>query len=82
MSPDVVHGQNVGMVEGSNGTCFLLEAAKTVCIGRERSGEYFAGDDAIEPRVAGAVDFAHTSSAERSQDFVWTEFRAGGKSHE
>jgi hypothetical protein len=38
MSPDVMHGQNVGMAESSHGPCFPFEALQAVRVGREGRG--------------------------------------------
>jgi len=36
---------------------------------------------APEPRVAGAIDLAHSSRTERGEDLVGTEFLTRGESH-
>jgi len=41
----------------------------------------FDGDRAVEPRVGGFVDFAHPARADRRQDFVRPDTRAGRKGH-
>ena len=81
MRSDIMHGENVGMIEGRNGTGFLLEAAQAIGIGGKGSGENFDGDDAIEAGVAGAINLAHTAGAERCKDFIRAEFRAAGERH-
>jgi hypothetical protein len=52
------------MVEGGDGARFTLEA-----LAKFRGGD-FDRDYAVEPRIAGAVDFAHTSSADGTFDDV------------
>ncbi len=81
MRSDIMHGENVGMIESSDGTGFLLEAAQTVSVRRKGRGKNFDGDDAIEAGVAGAIDLAHTAGAERCKDFIRAEFRAAGERH-
>jgi hypothetical protein len=50
---------------------------------RQLGREDLDGDLATEPRVAGAVDLAHSAGAERRQDFVrsnartWIEWQGG-----
>ncbi len=64
---DIVELADVGVVEGGDDSRFALEAFGEVFFGD------FDGYDAVEARVAGFVDFAHASGAERSQDFVGAE---------
>jgi hypothetical protein len=63
MSPDVVHGQNVGVAESSHGPRFPFEALQAVSISREGRGQDLDGDDPIEANVAGAIHFAHPAGA-------------------
>jgi hypothetical protein len=44
-------------------------------------GQDFNGDRALEARVLGAIDLAHSSGTESGQNLVAAETRAGGKSH-
>ena len=81
MSPDVVHGQNVGMAESSHGTRFPFEALQAVSVGREGRGQDLDGDDPIETSVAGAIHFAHASSAQRRLNFIGTESCARIEGH-
>jgi hypothetical protein len=43
--------------------------------------EHFDGDEAIEAGVLGAVDVAHTSGAERSENLVRAKASAGSQAH-
>src|SRR5262245_33948054 len=81
VAADVVDGADVGIVQRGNRPRFLLEALPRLGIGRQRSGKHLDGDDPIEPRVAGAVDFAHTARANRRHDFVRPNPRAGLERH-
>ena len=40
-------------------------------------GQHLHGDCPIEPRIAGAIDFAHAAGADQVQDFVVAELLAG-----
>jgi hypothetical protein len=69
------------MIERGNGARFLLEAAETIGVMRERVGEDFEGDVASEASVAGAIDFTHPAGAERRDDFVRSEFGSRLQTH-
>ena len=69
------------MVELRDRFGLALEALLTLGALGEMLGEDFDGDDAIQPRVFGFVDFAHTTSANESEDFVRAEPRAGVNCH-
>ena len=44
-------------------------------------GEDFDGHRAVETGVAGLVDFAHPTGADRGEDFIGAEFVAWGERH-
>ena len=50
-------------------------------VGGDVAGRTLTRDRAIEPRVARLVDLAHPARAERREDLVGTQARAGGESH-
>ena len=56
---------------------FARELARERC-----SGRILIGNRAIEASVPGPIYFAHAARTQRRLDFVGTEFRAGGQSHE
>ena len=66
---------DVRMIERCESPGFTFESRLAITIGDERVEHDFEGDVAAEPRVAGAVDLAHPSFAERAKDFVHTESR-------
>ena len=47
----------------------------------EMSGKNLDGDDSIEARIAGFVHLAHPARTDGGEDFVRTEFCAGGEHH-
>ena len=49
-----------------------LEAREGVRVSRQRRRQDLDRDVALEARVAGAKDLAHTSGAQHRQDFVLT----------
>ena len=67
---DVVNGADVGMIERGSGFGFALEAFERLRVVREIVGEEFQGDEAIEARVFGFVDDAHSAAAEFFDDAV------------
>lgn len=67
---DVVNGDDVGVIESGDGLGFLYEAETAVGIGSHAGGERFDGDEAIEARVAGFVDFAHAAGADSFEELV------------
>ena len=58
-----------------------LEAGERVGVGGEALREDLDRDVAVEPRVARPVDLPHPARAERRQDLVGSEARAGRKRH-
>src|SRR5262245_15781677 len=72
---------NVGMVERGGSGCLLFKSPHPVLIRSQLRGQDFQCDLAVEPRVFGQVNFAHTALAELRADFVTAEFCAGGKCH-
>src|ERR1041384_2056223 len=67
---DVVNGDDVGVVQAGCSLSFLNKAAPGFGIGRICSKEYLDRDDAVQLRVLGLVDLAHTSSAEPFENLV------------
>ena len=69
----VVDGDDVGMAEHAGGARFDLEPAHQIAVARQRLGQHLQGDVAAQARVAGAVDHAHRSRAELTDDLVGSE---------
>src|SRR5262249_29141301 len=78
---EIVNGENVGMVEGAGGAGFLFEPQPPRGIGSYIVRQHLERDLAPQPGVARPVDFAHTSSADRRNDFIGTEPGSRGKGH-
>ena len=69
------------MIERGGRVRLALEAPEPLGIGRQRRGQHLDRDVAPEPRVAGAIDLAHSTRAERRDDLVGTQARSGGEAH-
>ena len=75
---DVVHGQDVRMIERGCRACFLLEPPEPIGIGPELLREQLHRDVAAETRIASAIHLAHAARAERRGDFIRAETRTQG----
>jgi hypothetical protein len=78
---DVVHREDVRMVQRGGRARLLLEAKQPVRIAAELDREDFDRDLAPQPRVAAPIDLAHTSGAEDSENLVRTETGARAERH-
>src|SRR5438105_3539784 len=79
---DVVQRADVRMIQRGDRVGFALEALAMLGVHRQIWREHFDGDVAVQARIARAIDFAHPARAERREDFVWAEARAGGQRHD
>jgi hypothetical protein len=77
-----VNGKDVGVLEGGDGARLLLEPPDPIGALRAVRGDELDRDLSIEPGVAGPVDDAHPSRAERRQDLVGPEAGARRDRHE
>src|SRR5262249_2932358 len=78
---DVVHGADVRMIQRRDRARLALEAAPQVGVFRERLWQNLDSDDAVEARISGAIDLAHTASAEGAADLVRTEASTSRERH-
>jgi hypothetical protein len=51
------------MVQGADNAGFLLKAAQTIRVRRERLRENLNGNDTLQSSVARTVDFSHAARA-------------------
>ena len=66
------------LVERRQDLRFPFEAGEPVRVVGERLGQHLDRHVAIQFRVVGTVDFAHSARANLADDFVDAETRAGG----
>ncbi len=65
-----MNGDDVRVIKGRDGERFARESLAAIGIGRGDFRQNFQGDLALQPEIARAVDFAHSSDAEHRRDFV------------
>jgi hypothetical protein len=73
MRADVIHSEDVGMVEGGSGASLLLEAPHATGVAGERPRDNFHGNVAAESPVVCAIHLTHATGANRAGKFVGTE---------
>ena len=56
---------------------FALEAGQPIGIAGEEVGQNLERDVTPEPQIAGAKHFSHATGAERGDDLIGAQFRAG-----
>ena len=78
---EAVDRGDVGMVEGRQHPCLALEAREPLRVPLELLGQCLDGDFALQPQVAGAINLAHAAPADRGEDFIRTDARAGCERH-
>ena len=79
MRAEVIHRQDIGMIQHAGGTRFLLEASNALAVVGKSFGQHLDSYVAAETRVARAVHLTHSARAEWRQDLVWTEFGSNRK---
>jgi hypothetical protein len=67
---NVVNGADVGVIERGGGLRFAAEAGEGLRVAGDGVGEEFQGDEALEARVLGLIDDAHSATAELFCDEV------------
>ena len=63
MCADVIHREDIRVVEGAGGPRFLLEAAQAVGVVRHLPGQDFDGDVAVQAGIASPIYLAHAPVA-------------------
>src|SRR5579864_5360399 len=69
------------MIQGCQHLRFTFEAGEPFGILRQLRGHYLDGDLAVEVRVPGSKDLAHSTLADGREDFVRAEFVACCERH-
>ena len=67
---DVVHRDDVGVVEGRRGTRLAEEAFPAVSGPTSGPGQQLERDEPLQPGIAGLVDDAHAPFAQLFEDLV------------
>src|SRR5437879_2338571 len=60
---------------------FAVEPFAQLSTTRKMIGQNLDRDDAIEANIAGAIHLTHPARTNSRQDFIWSEFGAGGETH-
>jgi hypothetical protein len=81
LAPDVEEPADVRMVQRRNRSRFPLKTCTKVGIGGELRGEDLDSHGAAEPRIARAVNLAHSSGADECHDFVRADMGANSDRH-
>jgi hypothetical protein len=68
--PDLVNGDDVGVVQRGRGARFLHEPPGALLIANEMRRQHLQRDTAAEHRVMGLIDLAHAARPEWADDLV------------
>jgi len=79
--PDVVQRADVRMVQRGDRASFVLESLAKLRVGGQGLGQHLDRDDALEPSVAGFVDFTHSAFAKLGENLVRAQACTGGQRH-
>ena len=77
----VVQHADVRMIQARDGLCFALEPLLANWIRGELRWQDLDRDGALQPCVAGAIDFTHPADAELRRDFIRAKFCAWSERH-
>ena len=77
----IVDGQQIGMVQCAQNSRLVLKPLQAVGITSERGGQNLERDRALQPHVASAIHFSHTTRADPREDFIRPEFGTRGEDH-
>ena len=78
---DLVNRDDVRMIERGCRLRLLDEAPAAALVGQAIGRQHLDGHFAAEPRVAGAIDFAHAPGTDWTEHLIRTEPCAGGERH-
>ena len=78
---DVVQRADVRVVQARDRPGFAIKPFPALGIIGHTMRQDLDRDDAIQPRVARAIDLAHAAGAEGGLNFVWAEVRARLNGH-
>src|SRR5581483_5233608 len=69
------------MVERGHRARLLLEAPQPVLVARQRSGQYFDGDLALQAAIARSIDFSHPARAHKRENLIRPKLHSGCQWH-
>jgi hypothetical protein len=78
---NIKNTQNIGMIQSGHRAGFFFESMAARRVMRNIRGQHLHGDIAVQTRIASAVNLAHTSGADRSDNLVRTQARGTGERH-
>src|SRR5262245_17897442 len=78
---DVVDCDDVRVRQRGDRLRLALEPRAPLGVGGKAPGKDLDGDVAMQPRVAGAIDLAHSALAEEHHDFIGSESSSRRQSH-
>lgn len=70
MRPHLKDGQDVGVIERSRSFGFDFKSGQSIGVGGDKFGQNLDGDVAVQPRVAGPVDLAHTTRTQWRENLI------------
>jgi hypothetical protein len=73
ISPHLINGHNIGMVQASRGLRFSLEAIQMIWFACDRGRNRLNRDQAANEWVARQVDHAHRAAPQFAQNFVFAD---------
>ena len=73
MHAEVIHGDDVRVVQGRGGACFELEPTLPGGVARPFRRQHFDRDVAPKLRIARTIDVAHASGPDRGDDLEATD---------
>ena len=66
----LIHGEDVGMIQRGCGLRLLLKASQPVGIPRNKGWQDLDRNFTFQDRVTGAVDLAHSACAQQAENFI------------
>ena len=76
----VKHSENVWMIEGPGGPCFLFEAVQALRVSRKIQ-EHLHRNVAVQVQITRPVHLSHPPNANQGEDFIGSEASASEDSH-
>lgn len=79
--PDIVHGENIGVIQGRGGPRFPLEALQPLRIAGEGAGQNFDRHIAMQTQIPGAINFSHAPGAQQPGNLIRAQLGSRRKLH-